>query len=76
MINPRLKGTLIYCLVVFCLLTPVYYVVYGFIGKDFVPGERWQTSMIYSGIVTLFLGALRYFFRNKPEEGGEDAGAK
>jgi|AntRauTorckE5430_2_1112549.scaffolds.fasta_scaffold22089_2 hypothetical protein len=75
MIAPRLKSTLIYCLVVFCLLTPIYYVVYGFIGKDFAPGERLQTSLIYSFIVMLFLGALRYFFRNKPEDGGGDAGA-
>lgn len=74
--STRLKSTLVYCLLVFCFLLPVYYVVYGFIGKDFAPGERWQTSLIYSFIVTLFLGALHYFFRNKPTDGGGDAGAR
>jgi len=68
MFSPRLRRTLIYCLVAFLVIAPIYYLVYGFIGKDFAAGERLQTSLIYALINVLFLGALHYFFANRPKE--------
>lgn len=65
MISPRLKRTLIYCLVAFVVIAPIYYLVYGLIGKEFAPGERLNTSLIYGFINVLFLGALHYFFSGK-----------
>ncbi|MEM9525694.1 MAG: hypothetical protein AAGA31_03745 [Bacteroidota bacterium] len=68
MLSPRLKRTLIYCLIAFVVIVPIYYVVYGFIGKDFAPGERLNTSLMYGFINVLFLGALHYFFANRGEK--------
>ncbi len=66
MLSPRFKRTLLYCLVAFCFIAPMYYLVYGFIGKEFAPGERLNTSLIYGLINTLFLGAIHYYLINKP----------
>ncbi|SEQ34564.1 hypothetical protein [Neolewinella agarilytica] len=68
MLSPRLQRTLIYCLVAFCFIAPMYYLVYGFVGENLSADQRLQTSLIYGAINTLFLGAIHYFLINKPRE--------
>lgn len=74
--TPRLKRTLIYCLVAFTFLSTIYYVVYGFVGDKLAADARFSTSLMYAGITTIFLGAIHYFVINKPGDSGGDAGAK
>lgn len=74
--SPRLKRTLVYCLVSFAFLSTIYYVVYGFVGEQLAAEERLSTSLIYAGITTMFLGAIHYYVINKPGNEGGDAGAE
>lgn len=75
--TPRLKRTLLYCLVAFSFLSTMYYVVYGLAGDKLAAEARLSTSLMYAGITTMFLGAIHYYVINKPggNEGG-DAGAE
>ena len=59
--SEHLRGTLRYCLVLFLVLVPVYFLVYRMIW-DAENSYAWTTALIYGTLNVLFLGALRHFF--------------
>lgn len=68
MIKPRLLRTLRYCLILFLVLVPVYYLVYTLFWSEIPRGEAFRTSLMYAVIKMVFLGALHYFYASSPPE--------
>lgn len=69
MLTPRLKRTLRYCLILFVVIVPTYYLVYRLMWPEVPGGEAFTASLIYGMLNVLFLGALHYYrVSNRVEE--------
>lgn len=69
MLTPRLKRTLRYCLILFVVIVPTYYLVYRLMWPEVPQGEAFTASLIYGMLNVLFLGALHYYrVSNRVEE--------
>ena len=68
----RLKRTLRYCLILFAVLVPLYYIVYTLFWSEVPTGEAFKTSLMYGAINVVFLGALHYFYASAPKEDAGD----
>ena len=66
--NDKLKATLRYCVILFLVLVPVYFLVYRMFWPEVDRQEAIYTSLMYGGINVLFLGSLRYFLKRDAEE--------
>lgn len=68
MLSPRLRRTLRYCLVLFVVLTPVYYLVYTLLWDEVPRREALLTSLMYAVINMVFLGALHFVYSGGSNE--------
>ncbi|NJC27969.1 hypothetical protein [Neolewinella antarctica] len=68
----RLKATLRYCLILFLVIVPIYFLVYRFFWPEIARQEAIYTALMYGGINVMFLGSLHYFRNHVREERDSD----
>lgn len=59
--SAQLKATLKYCLILFLVIVPIYFLVYRAFWPEVARQEAIYTSLMYGCINVMFLGALHFF---------------